>query len=225
MDEDERERIKAEFQARPDRVAGAHPARHRRRERGHRPAAALPPDGPLRDPVEPEPARAAQRPHRPPRPAAPGGARSTTSSPRAARTTSRRRRGDLEFLSRVARKVEQIRDDLGVGRAGARRPGRRGDARPPHATRRRSDRPGPRRSPAPRCSRSSATCARRLARCHEQLQASIDEFGLTPERIERVVATGARAWPASRRCSRPTVRRRVPAPAARRVVAAHLARA
>ena len=28
-----------------------------------------------------------------------------------------------------------------------------------------------------------------LARCHEQLQASIDEFGLTTERIERVVAT------------------------------------
>jgi hypothetical protein len=28
-----------------------------------------------------------------------------------------------------------------------------------------------------------------LARCHEQLQASIEELGLTPERVERVVAT------------------------------------
>ena len=49
---------------------GAHPARHRRRQRGHRPARALPPAGQLRHPLQPEQAGAAHRPHRPVRPAA-----------------------------------------------------------------------------------------------------------------------------------------------------------
>ena len=55
---------------RPDRAPGPHPARHRRRQRGHRPAAPLPPAGQLRHPVQPEQARAADRPHRPLRPGA-----------------------------------------------------------------------------------------------------------------------------------------------------------
>ncbi len=53
---------------RPDRAPGPHPAGHRRRQRGHRPAAPLPPPGQLRHPVQPEPAGAADRPHRPLRP-------------------------------------------------------------------------------------------------------------------------------------------------------------
>ena len=53
--------------ARPE--PGPHPARHRRGQRGHRPARALPPAGQLRHPVQPEQAGAADRPHRPVRPA------------------------------------------------------------------------------------------------------------------------------------------------------------
>ena len=120
MDAEERERIKAAFQADPSDLARAHPARHRRGLRGHRPPEPLLAPDPLRDPLEPEPAGAAQRPRRPPRPAGRRGARSTTSSARAA--TSRRMsgserpgdlEGDLEFLMRAALKVDAIREDLG----------------------------------------------------------------------------------------------------------------
>ena len=69
MDTEERERIKAAFQADPARLAGAHPAGDRRRLRRHRSAEPLLAADPLRDPVEPEPHGAAQRPHRSPRPA------------------------------------------------------------------------------------------------------------------------------------------------------------
>ena len=47
------------------------PGHRRRRLRGRQPAPAVPPPGPLRHPVEPDPDRAAQRPHRPLRPEAP----------------------------------------------------------------------------------------------------------------------------------------------------------
>ena len=56
--------------SRPARIRPRpHPARDRRGVRGHRPPEPLLEADPLRDPLEPEPARAAQRPHRPPRPA------------------------------------------------------------------------------------------------------------------------------------------------------------
>ena len=74
---------------RPEGVARPHPAGHRRRLRRHRPPEPLLPADPLRDPVEPEPPGAAQRPHRPPRPEGRARSSSTTSSARA--TTSGRR--------------------------------------------------------------------------------------------------------------------------------------
>ena len=51
----------------PGSQPGAHPARHRRRRRGPEPPEPLLPADPLRNPVEPEPAGAAQRADRPPR--------------------------------------------------------------------------------------------------------------------------------------------------------------
>ena len=87
---------------------------------------------------------------------------------RAARARRPRRPGsleaDLEFLSAVARKVEQIRDDLGIGRAGAgrRRSRRRCSAAaapsttPQLATARTA---GARRQRRP----SNATCAEQIA--------------------------------------------------------------
>lgn len=55
--------------SRPD----ADPARHRCGQRGHQPAGPLPPAAALGDPVEPQPAGAAQRPDRPARPAGTAG--------------------------------------------------------------------------------------------------------------------------------------------------------
>ena len=49
-----REAVKAAFQAAPERFTRAHPARHRRRLRGHRPPEPLPLHDPLRDSVEPQ---------------------------------------------------------------------------------------------------------------------------------------------------------------------------
>ena len=74
MDSKDRERVKAAFQTDPKqspvRILLATDAA----SRGHRPPEPLLPDDPLRDPVEPEPAGAAERPHRPARPEGEGGA-------------------------------------------------------------------------------------------------------------------------------------------------------
>ena len=74
MDSKDRERIKAAFQTDPRqspvRILLATDAA----SRGDRPPEPLLPDDPLRDPVEPEPAGAAQRPHRPARAEGEGGA-------------------------------------------------------------------------------------------------------------------------------------------------------
>ncbi len=95
---------------------------------------------------------------------------------------------ELSFLSRVAFKVEQIRDDLGsvgavladqVGDAMLGRRARLDDAAIDQV----------RSKPGTKVLQVERRLRETLARCHEQLQASIDEFGLTPERIERVVAT------------------------------------
>ena len=54
MDTRQREQLRLAFQATPRPEQGPHPAGHRRGQRGHRPARALPPAGQLRHPVQPE---------------------------------------------------------------------------------------------------------------------------------------------------------------------------
>ena len=121
MDPHDREAVKAAFQTAPDispvRILLATDAA----SEGHGPAKPLLPADPLRNPLEPQPAwssatgastATARRRSR---------STSTTSSPRATRTgsgaTSPKSVGDLEadleFLMRVARKIETIREDLG----------------------------------------------------------------------------------------------------------------
>jgi superfamily II DNA or RNA helicase len=95
---------------------------------------------------------------------------------------------ELGFLSRVAFKVEQIRDDLGsVGavladQVGDAMLGRRSQIDEAAIDQARS-RPGTKVLQVERRLRET------LDRCHERLQASIDEFGLTADRVQRVVAT------------------------------------
>jgi superfamily II DNA or RNA helicase len=95
---------------------------------------------------------------------------------------------ELGFLSRVAFKVEQIRDDLGsVGAVIAEQVG---DAMLGRRTRIDDDEIDRARSkPATKVLQVERRLRETLSRCHERLQSSIDEFGLTPARVERVVAT------------------------------------
>jgi len=95
---------------------------------------------------------------------------------------------ELGFLSRVAHKVEQIRDDLGsVGsvladQVGDAMLGRRKVIDDVAIDRARS-------KPGTKVLRVERKLREGLARCHDRLQESIDELDLTPERVERVVAT------------------------------------
>ena len=95
---------------------------------------------------------------------------------------------ELGFLSRVAYKVEQIRDDLGsVGsvladQVGDAMLGKRTSIDDDAIDRARS-KPGTKVLQVERKLREG------LARCHERLQESIEDLNLTPERVERVVAT------------------------------------
>ncbi|MEZ5231301.1 MAG: DISARM system SNF2-like helicase DrmD [Acidimicrobiales bacterium] len=95
---------------------------------------------------------------------------------------------ELGFLSLVAHKVEQIRDDLGsVGavladQVGDAMLGRRSRLDDDAIDRARS-RPGTKVLQVERRLRES------LARCHDRLRESIDDLGLTPDRVERVVTT------------------------------------
>jgi len=95
---------------------------------------------------------------------------------------------ELGFLSLVAHKVEQIRDDLGsVGavladQVGDAMLGRRRRIDDDAVDRARS-RPGTKVLQVERKLREG------LALCHERLQSSIEALGLAPERVERVVAT------------------------------------
>lgn len=95
---------------------------------------------------------------------------------------------ELGFLSRVAFKVEQIRDDLGsVGsvladQVGDAMLGKRSNIDDDAIDRARS-------KPATKVLQVERKLREGLARCHERLQESIDELALTPERVERVVAT------------------------------------
>lgn len=95
---------------------------------------------------------------------------------------------ELGFLSRVAFKVEQIRDDLGS--VGAVLADQVGDAMLGKRTRIDDDEIDRARSkPAAKVLQVERRLRETLERCHERLQASINEFGLTAERVERVVAT------------------------------------
>jgi superfamily II DNA or RNA helicase len=95
---------------------------------------------------------------------------------------------ELGFLSRVAFKLEQIRDDLGS--VGAVLAEQVGDAMLGRRTRiDDADIDRARSKPATRVLQVERHLREMLARCHERLQASIDELGLTPRRVERVVAT------------------------------------
>jgi superfamily II DNA or RNA helicase len=95
---------------------------------------------------------------------------------------------ELGFLSLVAHKVEQVRDDLGsVGsvladQVGDAMLGRRSSVDDDAIDRARA-KPGTKVLQVERKLREG------LARCHERLQESIDELGLTPERVQRVVDT------------------------------------
>ncbi len=95
---------------------------------------------------------------------------------------------ELGFLSTVALKVEQIRDDLGS--VGAVLEDQVSEAM--LGQRRRLDDRAVERArskPGTGVLRVERRLREGLARCHDRLQASIAELGLTPERIERVVAT------------------------------------
>lgn len=95
---------------------------------------------------------------------------------------------ELGFLSRVAYKVERIRDDLGsVGSVLA---DQVGDAMLGRRTRIDDDAIDRARSkPGTKVLQVERKLREGLARCHERLQESIDEMDLTPQRVERVVAT------------------------------------
>jgi superfamily II DNA or RNA helicase len=95
---------------------------------------------------------------------------------------------ELGFLSQVARKVEQIRDDLGsVGPVLADQVSAAMLGGPRLFDDKAID--SARSKPGTGVLRVERQLREGLARCHEKLQASIDELGLTPDRIEQVVAT------------------------------------
>ena len=127
---------------------------------------------------------------------------------------------ELGFLSRVAYKVEQIRDDLGsVGsvladQVGDAMLGRRTTIDDDAIDRARS-------KPATKVLQVERKLREGLARCHERLQESMDELNLTPDRVERVVAT---ALDVANQPGHPCDRRRwrVPAPPSQRFLAADL---
>lgn len=94
---------------------------------------------------------------------------------------------DLGFLSRVAHKIETIRDDLGtVGPVLAQEVERKMLGLPADVERR----PAENRSSAARAlNRIERNLREEVARLHEQLDASVEELGLRPEAVERVVQT------------------------------------
>jgi superfamily II DNA/RNA helicase len=93
---------------------------------------------------------------------------------------------ELGFLSRVAFKVEQIRDDLGS--VGAVLSDQVSEAMLGKRTRideAQIDRA--RAKPATKVLQVERRLRETLVRCHQRLQESIDDFGLTADRVERVV--------------------------------------
>ena len=94
---------------------------------------------------------------------------------------------DLGFLSLVARKVETIRDDLGtVGPVLAQEVERKMLGLPADINRR----PAEDRSRAARAlNRLERNLREEIGRLRVQLDASVEELGLTPRAVERVVQT------------------------------------
>ena len=94
---------------------------------------------------------------------------------------------DLGFLSLIARKVDTIRDDLGtVGPVLAQEVERKMLGLPADVNRR----PADDRSKAARAlNRIERNLREEVARLREQLDASVEELGLTPDAVERVVQT------------------------------------
>jgi superfamily II DNA or RNA helicase len=97
--------------------------------------------------------------------------------------------GDLDFLSRIARKVETIRDDLGT--AG---PVLAVQVEEAMLGRRRTVDEQPLREAKDRASRTALRLKRNLreeiTRLRERLDRSIEELGINPAAAERVVSTG-----------------------------------
>ena len=95
---------------------------------------------------------------------------------------------ELGFLSRVAHKVEQVRDDLGS--VGAVLADQVGDAMLGKRSRIDDDAIDRARSkPGTKVLQVERKLREGLKRCNDRLQESIDELALTPERVERVVST------------------------------------
>ena len=178
----------------PSSQPGPHPAGDRRRLEGIDLQNHCSPADPLRDPVEPEPAGAAERPHRPARPE--GRTRCCIyhfvgkgyNDRRAAhgRAPVGDLEADLEFLMRAVRKVETIREDLGkVGPVIAEQVeeamlGRRSRAR---------HRRGPRRSAEPvrRMLKFERDLAKQIKALMDQYHETQRELRLSPENVQKVV--------------------------------------
>ncbi len=93
---------------------------------------------------------------------------------------------DLEFLDRVIRKIDTIREDLGsagqviADQVEARMSGRRRDFDEGEVDRRRAER---------RLTGLERDLRERIARLHGALEESVETLGLGPDRVERVVTT------------------------------------
>lgn len=96
--------------------------------------------------------------------------------------------GDLEFLARVARKVETIREDLGaVGAVLAKEVSEAMLGRPANLNTTPAQKQA---APARRMLRLERNLRDELARLHDQLQESRRELRLTPANVQRVVSVG-----------------------------------
>ena len=185
LEEKRREHLKAAFQAAPDPTSGAHPARHRRCQRGHRPAAHC--HRVIHYDIPFNPNRLEQRIGRVDR-------FGQTKPVHVAhfvgagwqQAGSGSFEDDLEFLSRVAAKVAQEREDLGrVNPVLARAVESRMLGRPilddPFAT-----------QPGTTLIRAEKDLTAQVARLREQLRRSTDTLHVAPANIRRVVDTALR---------------------------------
>jgi len=94
--------------------------------------------------------------------------------------------GDLEFLSRAARKVEQIRDDLGSAGVVLANAVENAMLGRPAAV----DAASVTASPRAAVRRLDRELRERIAELKARIDRSIDELGITPKALERAVALG-----------------------------------